>query len=119
MSVEVARPVSPVRLTMNYNSEPNTVMTVQELSVLHRRYIDVSNRFRAAWTFHQYIQGLQKIFADEVEINPVLTRNMGEFQAIYNELKTLSQRLNASEAANVRSELRSEERRVGKECRSR
>jgi hypothetical protein len=80
-------------------------MTVQELSVLHRRYIDVSNRFRAAWTFHQYIQGLQKLFSDQLDANPVLGRNMAEFQAIYAELKSLSQKLNASEAANVRSEL--------------
>lgn len=80
-------------------------MTVQDLSVLHRRYIDVSNRFRAAWTFHQYVQGLQKIFPEEVESSPGLTRAMGEFQGIYNELKTLSQKLNASEAGRVRSEL--------------
>ena len=27
--------------------------TVQELSALHRRYADVSHRFRAGWTFHR------------------------------------------------------------------
>ena len=34
--------------------------TVQELSVLHRRYADISHRFRAAWTFHQFLQSLGK-----------------------------------------------------------
>jgi len=34
--------------------------TVQELSVLHRRYADISHRFRAGWTFHQFLQSLGK-----------------------------------------------------------
>jgi hypothetical protein len=80
-------------------------MSVQDLSVLHRRYIEVSNRFRAVWTFHQFVQGLQKIFPEDVQISPALTKHMGEFQGIYNNLKQLSQKLNASEAGNVVREL--------------
>lgn len=84
---------------------PVRPMSVQDLSVLHRRYIEVSNRFRAVWTFHQFVQGLQKVFPEDVQVSPALTRHMGEFQGIYNNLKQLSQKLNASEAANVIKEL--------------
>lgn len=80
-------------------------MSVQDLSVLHRRYIEVSNRFRAAWTFHQFVQGLQKVFPEDIEISSTLTRSMGEFQGIYNNLKALSQKLNANEAAVAKTEL--------------
>jgi hypothetical protein len=65
----------------------------------------VSNRFRAAWTFHQFVQGLQKIFPEDLQVSNALTKSMGEFQGIYNNLKQLSQKLNASEAAAVKGEL--------------
>ena len=67
-------------------------MTVQELTVVHQRYIDLSDRFRAAWTFHQFLQGLQKIFLESAP-----GRYPADFQGLYNTLKDVSQNLNASE----------------------
>ena len=63
--------------------------TVQELGALHRRYADTSHRFRAAWTFHQFLQSLSRTgqhrIADAHSI---------EFQNLYAELKEISQSLN-------------------------
>ena len=83
-------------------------MTVQELTVVHQRYIDLSDRFRAAWTFHQFLQGLQKIF---LESSP--GQYPADFQGLYNTLKDISQNLNASEIARVRTQLDGVERQLG------
>lgn len=81
--------------------------TVQELSVLHRRYADTSHRFRAAWTFHQFIQSLAKTLLQRVE-DPHST----EFQNLYTGLKEISQSLNASESERIRHRLEAIDRRL-------
>jgi hypothetical protein len=83
--------------------------TVQELGALHRRYADTSHRFRAAWTFHQFLQSLSKSgqqrAADAHSI---------EFQNLYAELKEISQSLNnTSESENIRVRLEGIDRRLG------
>jgi hypothetical protein len=56
-----------------------------DLSRVHRRYIRVSNYFKSAWTFHQFLQGLQKVFADGgVRDYPA------DFQPIYGDLKQIA-----------------------------
>ena len=67
-------------------------MSVEELSVLHRRYVDLSQRFRAAWVFHQFLQSLAKLFFESFE-----NRYPADFQRVYAELKEVSQSLNTSE----------------------
>ncbi|HSN87353.1 MAG TPA: hypothetical protein VL025_11380, partial [Thermoanaerobaculia bacterium] len=67
--------------------------TVQELGALHRRYADISNRFRAGWTFHQFLQSLGKSLLQRSE-DPYST----DFQDLYASLKEISQSLNASES---------------------
>jgi hypothetical protein len=81
--------------------------TVQELSVLHRRYADTSHRFRASWTFHQFLQSLGKTLLQRVE-DPHST----EFQELYNGLKEISQNLNASESERIRHRLEAIDRRL-------
>jgi hypothetical protein len=81
--------------------------TVQELSVLHRRYADTSHRFRASWTFHQFLQSLGKTLLQRVE-DPHST----EFQDLYNGLKDVSQSLNASESERIRHRLEAIDRRL-------
>lgn len=81
--------------------------TVQELSVLHRRYADISHRFRAGWTFHQFLQSLAKTLLQHVE-DPHST----EFQNLYNGLKEISQNLNASEPERLRARLEAIDRRL-------
>lgn len=63
-------------------------MAVQDLSRVHRRYIHISNGFKSAWTFHQFIQGLRKLF---VEDGP--PDYPADFQAVYSDLKEVSQNL--------------------------
>jgi len=72
-------------------------MSVQELSDLHRRYVDLSQRFRAAWVFHQLLQSLARISADEVAPSPFSAR----FQELYNELKEASQSLTPGESGHL------------------
>ena len=81
--------------------------TVQELSVLHRRYADTSHRFRASWTFHQFLQSLGKTLLQRVE-DPHST----EFQDLYTGLKEISQSLNASESDRIRHRLEAIDRRL-------
>lgn len=74
--------------------------TVQDLSVLHRRYADLSHRFRAGWTFHQFLQSLGKSILQRTE-----DKYSSEFQNLYTSLKEVSQSLNASESGRMRGRL--------------
>src|SRR3954469_18359779 len=81
--------------------------TVQELSVLHRRYSDLSHRFRAGWTFHQFLQSLGKSALRQVDDD-----FSSDFQNLYSGLKEVSQNLNASEGERMRSRLDIIDRRL-------
>jgi hypothetical protein len=81
--------------------------TVQELSVLHRRYTDISHRFRAGWTFHKFFQSLSKMLLQRAE-DPYST----EFQSLLDGLKDVSQSLNASESEKIRHRLEAIDRRL-------
>jgi hypothetical protein len=81
--------------------------TVQELSTLHRRYSDISHRFRAGWTFHQFLQSLNKSLLQRVE-DPYST----DFQDLYTGLKEISQSLNASEGDRMRTRLEAIDHRL-------
>lgn len=72
-------------------------MSVQEISDLHRRYVDLSQRFRAAWVYHQFIQSLAKIQDEGAPASPYA----GRFQELYGQLKECSQSLTPSEAAHL------------------
>jgi hypothetical protein len=86
-------------------------MSVQELSVLHRRYVELSDRFRAGWTFHQFLQGLQKIALDETVVTS--TRYPTDFQGVYGALKEVSNSLNASDTGRLRGQLDAVARMLG------
>src|ERR1700687_2921287 len=81
--------------------------TVQELGAVHRRYADTSHRFRAAWTFHQFLQSLgksgQQVITDAHSL---------EFQNLYAELKEISQNLNTAESDRLRGRLDGIDRRL-------
>jgi hypothetical protein len=82
-------------------------MSVQELSALHKRYVDVSDRFKSAWTFHQFLQGLHKLMG-----GADLPQYATEFQAVYGLLKEVSQHLTATSTERVRNELEMVDRRL-------
>ncbi len=81
--------------------------TVQELSTLHRRYADISHRFRSGWTFHQFLQSLNKSLLQRTD-DPYST----DFQDLYTGLKEISQSLNAAESDRMRSRLDGIDRRL-------
>jgi hypothetical protein len=72
-------------------------MSVQELGALHQRYIDLSDRFKAAWTFHQFLQGMQKAF-----LEGTIGHYTADFQGVYGALKEASHNLNASETPRIK-----------------
>lgn len=83
----------------------------QDLNRVHRRYIRVSNHFKSAWTFHQFLQGLQKVFADgNVRSYPA------DFQPIYNDLKAAAQTLTETTTEIVSRQLDSIEQRLQPIC---
>lgn len=75
-------------------------MTVHDLSAQHRRYVDLASRFKAGWTFHQFLQGLQKFFV-EAEI----PRYPSDFQEIHATLKHVAENLTSGEPEKVAGEL--------------
>lgn len=81
--------------------------TVTEISNLQRRYSDVSHRFRAGWTFHQFIQSLGKTLLQRVE-----DLHSSDFQELYNGLKEISQSLNAAESEKVKGRLEEIDQRL-------
>lgn len=71
-------------------------MTVEELHALHQRYVALSQRFRSAWVFHQFLQSLAKLYFEDFE-----DRYPERFQELYGQLKEISQSLNASQASGL------------------
>lgn len=71
-------------------------MTVEELHALHQRYVALSQRFRSAWVFHQFLQSLAKLYFEDFE-----DRYPERFQELYGQLKEISQSLNASQAGGL------------------
>ncbi|HLX11153.1 MAG TPA: hypothetical protein VKY89_25115 [Thermoanaerobaculia bacterium] len=82
--------------------------TVQELGALHRRYADTSHRFRAAWTFHQFLQSLGK--GNQAKIADAHSL---DFQNLYAELKEISQNLNTAESDPLQVRLEGIDHRLG------
>ena len=71
-------------------------MTTPDIAVLHRRYVDLASRFKSAWTFHQFLQGIQKFFT-EVEIG----RYPSDFQEIHGTLKSIADNLNGGDGQRL------------------
>ncbi len=75
-------------------------MSVIEVRELHELYVDLSDRFRAAWAFHQCIRSVQKLFLPQG-----VGKSSASFQDIYARIKTLSQNLSSPEPEQVRTEI--------------
>ncbi len=83
-------------------------MSVHELQRLHGRYANLSNQFRSAWAFHQFLDSLRKVFA----VGPAAGEVSTEFQAVYGELKSISGRLSNADAGAIDDELDAVEERL-------
>jgi hypothetical protein len=86
-------------------------MSVQDLNLVHRRYIRVSNFFKSAWTFHQFLQGLQKVFS-----NGGIRTYPADFQPIYGDLKQVAKILSETTVDEVSRQLDSIENRMAPIC---
>ena len=82
-------------------------MSTQDLNRVHRRYIIVSNTFKSAWTFHQFIQGLRKVFP-EVPIS----QEPADFQSVYGDLKQVSENLSETSVGTASAQLEEVETRL-------
>lgn len=82
-------------------------MSAQDLNRVHRHYIAVSNTFKSAWTFHQFIQGLRKVFADVPASD-----QPADFQSVYGELKLVSENLSETSVATAAAQLEEVETRL-------
>ena len=70
-------------------------MSVTEIGVMHTRYVRLSDRFKAIWTYHQFAAGVFKNFLEEA-----LPYNI-DFQKMYEKIKKISGTLNAAQLADA------------------
>jgi len=82
-------------------------VTVHDLPSLHRRYVDLAGRFKAAWTFHQFLQGIQKFFV-EAEVG----RYPSDFHEIHQTLKSVADNLTGPGSAEVAIQLEQARRQL-------
>ncbi len=82
-------------------------MTVQDLPTLHRRYVDLAGRFKAAWTFHQFLQGIQKFF-----VEADIPRYPTDLAEIHETLKKVSEGLTTANGHAVAPDIQSAARRL-------
>ncbi len=82
-------------------------MSAQDLNRVHRRYVVVSSTFKSAWTFHQFVQGLRKVF-------PELAGDgyPADFQSIYGEIKLVSENLSETSVDTAALQLEQVESRL-------
>lgn len=74
---------------------------------IHRRYTFLAARFKASWTFHQFLQGVQKFFS-EAEVG----RYPNDFPEIHSLLKSVGDRLAGQLDQSVLSSLDLAERKL-------
>ncbi len=73
---------------------------VEALARVHRRYVRASDAFKSAWTFHQFIQGLCKVFPKTLDAG-----YDADFQGVYGQLKKVSLNLNELGAEQAEAEM--------------
>src|SRR5262245_25619689 len=62
-------------------------MSVEKLQLLHEDYIRLTERFKALWTFHQFLRGIAKTFS-------VPERDdAAEFNGLYEDVKAVGAEL--------------------------
>ncbi len=80
----------------------------KEVNPLNSKYIELTARYKACWTFHRFIVGLQKFFGQrEIRSFPF------DFQSLYKKLRAASVSLNTA-PETVEGELAEIEEELGK-----
>src|SRR6058998_1185109 len=70
-------------------------MSVVEIGVLHGRYVRLTDRFKAVWTYHQFASAVFKSF-----LNAPLPYTI-DFQSTYDRIKGVSTMLNTAQARDA------------------
>ena len=70
-------------------------MLVSEIQSLHGAYIRLTEKFKALWTFHQFLKGVHKNFLGDAPTYDI------DFNALYEELRTLSTRISAEAGSGL------------------
>lgn len=78
-------------------------MSVAEIGALHGRYVRLTDRFKSAWTYHQFAAGVFKNFLGEPLPYTI------DFQKIYDHIKGISGSLTATQALEATSALAANE----------
>ena len=70
-------------------------MSVERIQLLHEDYIRLTERFKALWTFHQFVRGVSKTFFSSEPDHAI------DFTALYEEVKTIASKINTGSPENV------------------
>ena len=70
-------------------------MSVERIQLLHEDYIRLTERFKALWTFHQFVRGVSKTFFSSEPDHAI------DFAALYEEVKTIASKINTGSPENV------------------
>ena len=70
-------------------------MSVEKIQLLHEDYIRLTERFKALWTFHQFVRGVYKTFFSADAGYTV------DFTALYEDVKTIASRINTGSPETV------------------
>ncbi|MCA1582883.1 MAG: hypothetical protein LC796_16140 [Acidobacteria bacterium] len=70
-------------------------MSVEKIQLLHEDYIRLTERFKALWTFHQFVRGVYKTFFSADAGYTV------DFTALYENVKTIASRINTGSPETV------------------
>ena len=70
-------------------------MSVERIQLLHEDYIRLTERFKALWTFHQFLRGVYKTF---FSTDPGYTL---DFNALYDEVRAIAAQINTGSPETV------------------
>jgi len=72
------------------------VSSIVDIKSLHEAYTHLSEKFKTFWTFHQFLQGVQKTF-----FGGATGLHQVDFQSIYEEMKTITAAMQVQQPAVV------------------
>src|ERR1700737_3238086 len=75
-------------------------MSVEKIQLLHEDYIRLTERFKANWTFHQFVRGVHKTFFSSDPGQPI------DFTELYDQMKTIASHINTGSPEAVAPLLR-------------
>ena len=75
-------------------------MSVEKIQLLHDDYIRLTERFKALWTFHQFVRGVHKTFFSSDPGQPI------DFTDLYDQMKTIASHINTGSPEAVAPLLR-------------